>query len=79
MANRTPLFAAHVEACAELRMQLIGTASEPLAEQVYTQAEQIQMALWRAVGELRHGEIPPRTERSAQRINRDLARLKQTG
>ena len=78
MANRTPLFASHVEACAELRMQLVGTASEPLAEQVYEQAELMQQSLWRAVGELRHGSVPPRTERSAQRINRDLARLKQT-
>lgn len=57
-------------------MRLVGTADEPLAERVYTQAEEMQQALWRAVAELRHAGMPPDTERTAQRINRDLARLK---
>jgi len=73
MAQRAPIFEQHTATCAELRMLLAGTPHEALAVAVYTQAEEMQLALWRAINELRLGEITPRTDRATRMARHDLA------
>jgi len=65
-----------VEDCAELRMRLRDTTHDALAARVYEQAEEMQMALWKAVNLVRLGEVAPFTDKIAKRHKRQLAAMR---